>query len=137
MTTPASTPTLTAALDKEVYNVGDQAQLTLAYTDETTEQVTLSVSSVLTDNDGNVLATTTAEATVLTSEQDTLPVSASDNFSNLYSVVSNNAGQAMLSTTIGQPPAASPVTPPADTSSPAAPIDVPAVPDQDAGTPAS
>jgi len=107
MTTPApAAPTLSLAADKETYNVGDVLTLTAAYSDSSATPVTLTVTASATDAAGNTV-NADISVTVNTTEQQPMTIGASDTFGDQYVVQSNAAGVAVLTTTIGTPPAAS------------------------------
>ena len=106
MTTPAPvTPTLSIAADKAVYNVNDVLTLTATYSDASVNAMTLSITASATDAAGNTVTADTS-VTVNTSEQQVMTVGCSDSFNDVYSIVSNAAGIAVLTTTIASPPAA-------------------------------
>ena len=106
MTTPAPvTPTLSISADKQTYNVGDTLTLTADYSDASVNAMTLSITASATDSAGNTVTAETS-VTVNTSEQQPMTIGVSDNFGDTYSVVSNAGGVAVLTTTIGTPPAA-------------------------------
>ena len=105
MSTPAPvTPTQSLATDKTVYNVGDELTLTADYSDASVNPVTLTITASATDASGNTVGAT-ATVTVNTSEQEAMTIGASDSFGDTYSIVSNAAGVAVLTTTVGTPPA--------------------------------
>jgi hypothetical protein len=106
MTTPAPavTPTLSITTDKTVYNVGDVLTLTADYSDSSTAPVTLNITASASDAAGNTV-NAEVSVTVNTAEQQPMTIGASDSFSDSYSIVSNAAGVAVLTTTIGTPPA--------------------------------
>lgn len=105
MTTPAPvTPTLSISADKATYAVGDVLTLTADYSDASVNAMTLSITASATDSAGNTVTAETS-VTVNTSEQQVMSIGVSDSFSDTYSVVSNAGGIAVLTTTIGTPPA--------------------------------
>lgn len=106
MTTPAPvTPTLSISADKAVYNVGDPITVTADYSDSSVAPVQMNITASATDAAGN---TVNAEisVTVNTAEQQPMTVGISDSFGDVYSIVSNASGVAVLSSVIGTPPAA-------------------------------
>lgn len=106
MTTPAPvTPTLSIATDKTVYNVGEVLTLTAHYTDASVNPVTLTINASATDAAGNTVPASIT-VTVNTQTQQAMTIGCSDSFGDSYSIVSNDAGVAVLTTTIGTPPAA-------------------------------
>lgn len=106
MTTPAPvTPTLTIAADKTSYNVGDLLTLTAKYSDSSVNPVVLTITGSATDQAGNVVNATTT-VTVNTQAQQPMTIGVSDSFNDSYVQVSNDAGVAVLTTTIQAPPAA-------------------------------
>jgi len=105
MSTPvAVTPTLSISADKAVYNVGDVLTLTADYSDSSVAPMTLTVTAQATDPQGNTVTAETS-VTVNTAEQQPMQLAASDSFGDAYSIVSNAAGVAVLTATIGSPPA--------------------------------
>jgi len=105
MSTPvAVTPTLSISADKAVYNVGDVLTLTADYSDSSVAPMTLTVTAQATDPQGNTVSAETS-VTVNTAEQQPMQLAASDSFGDAYSIVSNAAGVAVLTATIGSPPA--------------------------------
>jgi len=106
MTTPAVTPTLSLATDKQTYNVGDTLTLTAEYSDSSVAPVTLHVTASASDAQGN---TVNAEVDVIvnTQAQQAMQIGVSDSFGDSYTQVSNEAGVAVLTTVIGTPPALS------------------------------
>lgn len=107
MTTPASvTPTLSITTDKPVYNVGDTLTLTADYSDASVAPVTLKITASATDAAGNTV-NAEVDVTVNTSEQQPMTIGVSDSFSDTYTQVSNSGGVAVLTTSIGTPPAPS------------------------------
>ena len=107
MTTPAPvTPTLSIAADKPVYNVGDVLTLTAEYSDASVAAVTLSITASAQDAAGNVV-TAEVDVQVNTQAQQPMTIGVSDSFGDSYTQVSNDAGVAVLTTTIGTPPAPS------------------------------
>jgi hypothetical protein len=106
MSTPAPvTPTLSIATDKTVYNVGDVLTLTADYSDSTSAPVTLSITASASDAAGNTV-NAEVSVTVNTAEQEPMTIGVTDSFGDQYSVVSNAAGVAVLTATVGTPPAA-------------------------------
>lgn len=106
MTTPvAVTPTLDISTDKPVYNVGDLLTLTARYSDSSVAPMTLTITASATDPQGNTVTATTT-ATVNTSTQQPMTIGASDTANDQYVIVSNEAGVAVLTTTVQAPPAA-------------------------------
>jgi hypothetical protein len=107
MTTPAPvTPTLAITTDKPVYNVGDLLTLTATYSDASVAAVTLKVTASATDAAGNTV-NAEVDVQVNTSEQQPMTIGVSDSFNDSYTQVSNAGGVAVLTTTIGTPPAPS------------------------------
>ena len=102
---PAVAPTLTLAADKATYSVGDVLTLTATYSDSTSAPVTLSIVASATDAAGNSI-NADLSVTVNTSEQQPMTIGVTDNFGDAYTQVSNAAGVAVLTATIGTPPAA-------------------------------
>jgi len=106
MTTPAPvTPTLSIAADKTVYNVGDLLTLTAHYSDASVNPLTLTITASATDAAG-VTVTATTTATVNTQTQQPMTIGVSDSANDSYVLVSNEAGVAVLTTTVQAPPAA-------------------------------
>jgi hypothetical protein len=107
MTTPDTTaPTLNVTTDKDSYVVGDTLTLNVTYADAQTTMATLTVTVTGTDPAGNTAQATTQVA-VTNQVSGPVDVSATDSFGDTYAVVSNdNTGSAVLSTTVGTPPAA-------------------------------
>ncbi len=104
MTTPTG-PTLTLATDKDVYNPGDTLTLTATYSDGTSEQVELTINGTATDTSGGS-ATASISVQVNVSESQSMDVEATDSFGDTYAVTSNDGkGTAVLTTTVGTPPA--------------------------------
>jgi hypothetical protein len=101
---PAVTPTLSIATDKTVYNVGDLLTLTAAYSDSSVAPLTLTITASATDAHGNTVTAETT-ATVNTQAQQPMTIGVSDSFGDSYSLVSNEGGKAVLTATIGAPPA--------------------------------
>jgi hypothetical protein len=104
MTTPVA-PTLAITADKATYTAGDELTLTAKYSDSSVSPVTLSITASATDPQGNTVTAETS-VTVNTGEQQPMTIGVSDSFNDVYSVVSNAGGTAVLTTTIGTPPAA-------------------------------
>jgi hypothetical protein len=106
MTTPApAAPTISLSTDKTTYNTGDPLTLTVTYADAQSQPVQLTITATATDAQGNT-ATGTAVVTVTEQETEAMTVSATDSFNDSYSLVSNDGkGTAVLSTTVGTPPA--------------------------------
>lgn len=107
MTTPAQTPTLSLSTDKAAYVVGDTLTLTAAYSDAAAgTPFQLVITATGTDADGStVTATTSVTATPQASREVT--VTATDSSSDSYTLVSNDGtSTAVLTTTVGAPPAA-------------------------------
>lgn len=112
MTTPASTPTLTVTADKASYNVGDTITLNVAYADAASQASPLTVTVTGTDAAGNNVQATTQVLVTTQGPSQPMTISATDSFGDTYSVVSNDGvGAAVLSATVGTPPA--PPAPPA------------------------
>jgi hypothetical protein len=106
MTTPAPvTPTLSLATDKATYSVGDPITVTATYSDSTVAPVQLSITASATDPAGNTV-NAEVSVTVNTAEQQAMTIGITDSFGDQYTVVSNAAGVAVLSSVIGTPPAA-------------------------------
>jgi hypothetical protein len=106
MTTPAPvTPTLSITADKAVYNVGDVLTLTATYSDSSVAPVTLHVTASASDAAGNTV-NAEVDVTVNTQAQQAMQIGVSDSFGDSYTQVSNEGGVAVLTTTIGTPPAA-------------------------------
>jgi len=106
MTTPVQTvtPTLELATDKQVYDIGDLLTLTATYSDGSVAPVTLSITASASDAAGNVV-TAEIDVTVNTQVQQPMQVGVSDSSGQQYTLVSNEAGVAVLTTTIQAPPA--------------------------------
>jgi len=106
MTTPAPavTPTLELSADKPVYNVGDLLTLTANYSDASVAAVTLHITASAQDAAGNVV-NAELDVQVNTQAQQPMQIGVSDSFSDTYALVSNDGGVAVLTTTIGTPPA--------------------------------
>ncbi|MGH3203864.1 MAG: hypothetical protein ACRDP5_17695 [Streptosporangiaceae bacterium] len=108
MTTPATpvtvAPALSIATDKAVYNTGDPITVTAAYSDQTTQPVTLTVTASATDPSGTTVEAT-ATATVNTQAQQPMQIGISDSFGDSFTQQSNAAGSAVFTATIGTPPA--------------------------------
>lgn len=102
--TPAVTPTLSIATDKQTYNVGDVLQLTAHYSDSSVNPMSLTITASATDPQGNTVTATTT-ATVNTSTQQPMTIGVSDTANDSYVLVSNEAGVAVLTTTVQAPPA--------------------------------
>jgi predicted carbohydrate-binding protein with CBM5 and CBM33 domain len=106
MTTPAPvTPTLSIAADKATYNVGDVLTLTASYSDASVSPMTLTINASATDAAGNTVTAST-EVTVNTQTQQAMNIGVSDSAGDQYVLVSNDAGVAVLTTTVQAPPAA-------------------------------
>lgn len=103
-TPPAVSPTLSITTDAEVYNVNDLLTVTAQYSDASASPMTLTISATATDAAGNTVSATTT-ATVNTTEQQPMQVGVDDSFGDSYTQVSNAAGTAVFTTTIGTPPA--------------------------------
>jgi hypothetical protein len=105
MTTPAPvTPTLSISADKPVYNVGDLLTLTADYSDASVAAVTLHITASASDAAGNVV-NAELDVQVNTQAQQPMQIGVSDSFGDSYSLVSNEGGVAVLTTTIQAPPA--------------------------------
>lgn len=103
MTTPTPTaPVVTT--DKTTYSPGDPITVTVEYSDPSNPGVTLTVTATVTNPDGTT-TTGTADVTVGGSVANPLPVSVTDSFGDSYTQVSNEAGTAVFSSTVGTPPA--------------------------------
>jgi hypothetical protein len=106
MTTPAPvTPTLAITTDKPVYNVGDTLTLTADYSDASVAAVALHITASAQDAAGNVV-NAEVDVQVNTQAQQPMTIGVSDSFGDTYALVSNDGGQAVLTTTIQAPPAA-------------------------------
>jgi carbon monoxide dehydrogenase subunit G len=107
MTTPASVPTLVVTTDKASYNVGDTLTVNVAYADAQSQASPLTITVTGTDAAGGT-ATATAQVLVTTQgPSQNVDVEATDSFGDTYTVVSNDGSSAaVLSTTVGTPPAA-------------------------------
>lgn len=108
MTTPAPapvTPTLSLSTDKSVYNVGDPLTLTATYSDSSVAPVQLAITVSASDAAGNSV-NADISVTVNTQAQQPMTVGVTDSFGDQYSQVSNAGGVAVLTTTVGTPPAA-------------------------------
>jgi hypothetical protein len=101
---PAVTPTLAIAADKAVYNAGEVLTLTATYSDSSVAPLTLTITASATDAHGNTVTAETT-ATVNTQAQQPMTIGVSDSLGYSYSLVSNEGGKAVLTTTIGTPPA--------------------------------
>ena len=95
---------MTVSADQAVYNVGDPITITVEYPGVAAGSVTLTVSAAVTEPDGSVQSAST-DVQVNTSAPQTLAVGVSDSFSDVYSQVSNDAGTAVFSSTVGPLPA--------------------------------
>ncbi len=105
MSTPvAVTPTLSISADKAVYNVNDPIEITADYSDSSVAPMTLTVNASATDAQGNTVTASTS-VTVNTAEQQPMTIGITDSFGDTYSIVSNAAGVAVLTSVIGTPPA--------------------------------
>jgi hypothetical protein len=102
LTTPASGVTVT--LDKTDYAVGDPIQVTVEYPDPSNPGTTLTVTATVTAADGTT-ATGTASANVGAAAAAPLQVDVTDSFGGTYTQVSNDPGTAVLTGTVGTPPA--------------------------------
>jgi hypothetical protein len=106
MTTPAPvTPTLAITADKAVYNVGDVLTLTAKYSDSSVAPIQLNITASASDAAGNTV-NAEVSVTVNTAEQQAMTIGVTDSFGDSYAVQSNAGGTAVLTTTIGTPPAA-------------------------------
>ena len=101
MTTPAP---VTVTTDKSVYAVGDPITVTVEYPGSADGTTTLTVTAAVTQADGTVVDAT-ANVQVATSAPQTLGVGVTDSFGDAYSQISNEAGTAVFSSTVGAPPA--------------------------------
>jgi len=106
MTTPAVTPTLSIAADKDTYEVGDLLTLTAQYSDASVAAVTLHITASATDAAGNTAAAE-VDVQVNTQAQQPMVIGVSDSFGDSYTQVSSEGGVAVLTTTVGTPPAPS------------------------------
>lgn len=115
MTTPdANNPTMTLTTDKASYNVGDTLTLTVTYSDSNSvaQDMTITVSGK--DTDGNEVSATTKVQVITGGTPGSMEISATDSFGNEYTVNSNDGtSTAVLTTTIGSPPAVD-ASPPVD-----------------------
>lgn len=106
MTTPApAAPVITT--DKTSYNPGDPITVTVEYADPAHSGTTLTITGTVTNADGSV-STGTAQVTVGATPANPLPVSVVDSFGDSYTQVSNEAGIAVFTSTVGTPPAPAP-----------------------------
>lgn len=102
MTTPA--PGVVVSTDKASYATGDPITVTVEYPDGGVAGVELTVTATVTNADGSqVTGTGTAEVGAVAGE--VLPVEVTDSFGDVYALVSNDPGTAVLSSTVGTPPA--------------------------------
>lgn len=107
MTTPTGIPTLNVSTDKTSYNVGDTLTLTVAYADAASAATPLNITVTGTDTDGNVVQATAQVIVTTQGPSQSVDVQATDSFGDTYTVVSNDgSSQAVLTTTVGTPPAA-------------------------------
>lgn len=105
MTTPAPvSPTLTLSADKPVYDISDLLTLTANYSDATSAPVTLHITASASDAAGNTV-NAELDVQVNTQVQQPMQIGVSDSFGDTYTLVSNDAGVAVLTTTIQAPPA--------------------------------
>lgn len=105
MTTPAQPAAPTVTTDKASYAPGDAITVTVEYTDPANPGTTLTITATVTNSDGTT-STGTASVQVGGSPANPLPVSVTDSFGDSYTQVSNEAGTAVFSGTVGTPPAA-------------------------------
>jgi hypothetical protein len=108
-TPPAATPTLTLATDSTSYVVGQTLTLTATYADSQSSPSTLTITVTATDAQNNSV-TATDSVTVVQQVSEQMNVTATDSFSDSYTLVSNavganGTGTAVLTTTVGTPPA--------------------------------
>jgi hypothetical protein len=105
LTTPASPAAPVVTTDKASYNPGDPITVTVEYTDPANPGTTLVISASVTNPDGSTSAGSVS-VQVGGSPANPLPVSVTDSFGDAYVQVSNEAGTAVFSSTVGTPPAA-------------------------------
>lgn len=105
MTTPPSAPTVSLALDKAQYNVGDTLTATVTYADDQTQTSQLTVTVTVTDQQG-ATATANSEASVLVTAPQPMTSVVSDSFGDTYTEQPGQpVGTAVFTTTVGSPPA--------------------------------
>jgi hypothetical protein len=95
---------VTVSADKSVYAVGDPITVTVEYPGSADGTATLTITAAVTNADGSVVDGT-VDVQVATSTPQTLGVAVTDSFGDLYAQVSNDAGTAVFSSTVGAPPA--------------------------------
>lgn len=106
MTTPTpAAPVVTT--DKAAYNAGDPITVSVSYTDPANPGTILTITGTVTNADGSV-SSGTAQVTVGAAPANPLPVTVVDSFGDSYVQVSNEAGTAVFTSTIGTPPAPAP-----------------------------
>ena len=109
MTTPASTaPVMSVATDKDSYQVGETLTLTVTYADANAQASTLTISVSGSDSDGNQVQSQTTVQVVQTASG-SMDISASDNWGNSYSLVSNDGTSTAVLTTVLTAPQINPL----------------------------
>lgn len=107
MSTPAALPTLVVTTDKSSYNVGDPITVNVAYADAASQATPLTITVTGADAAGNSAQATAQVLVTTTGPSQNVDVSATDSFGDTYTLVSNDGvGAAVLSATVGTPPAA-------------------------------
>jgi hypothetical protein len=102
LTTPA--PSVVVSTDKANYDINDPIVVTVQYPDGGVPGTVLTVTATVTNADGSQSSgQATAEVGAVAGQA--LAVGVTDSFGDDYALVSNDPGTAVLSSTIGTPPA--------------------------------